>query len=279
MRVLRYTLCDVFTDRPLTGNALAVFTEAGGLEPDRMQALARELNLSESVFLLPARPGAHFRLRIFTPRREVPFAGHPILGAALVIGRSVQLERLVLETGRGLVEVRIEREGDRPFRGWMSQPIPTITPFQPARPLLEALGLAEALLPIELYDNGIRHALVAVREPAQVARLAPDLGQLAALPVEATSVFAGGGGAWKTRVFAPIFGIGDDPATGSAAGPLGLHLVRHGLVLRETELAIDQGAEIGRPSRLLVCVHGDSDAVQIEVGGQVVVLGRGELRL
>jgi trans-2,3-dihydro-3-hydroxyanthranilate isomerase len=279
MPTLRYTLCDVFTDRPLTGNALAVFSDAARLDPDTMQSVAREMNLSESVFLLPPGGGGHFRLRIFTPRREVPFAGHPTLGAALVIGRSVQLERLVLETGRGPIEVRIERNADQPF-GWMSQPIPTIAPLESARELLAALGLEKAMLPIELYDNGIRHALVAVEESALVERLTPDLGRLASLPVDAVSVFAGGDASYKTRVFAPAFGIAEDPATGSAAGPLGLHLVRHGRARYDTELIIEQGAEILRPSRLHVRVRGDGgEAERIEVGGQVVVIGRGELRL
>jgi len=280
MPTLRYTLCDVFTDRPLSGNALAVFTDAASLDPDTMQAVAREMNLSESVFLLPPESGGHFRLRIFTPRREVPFAGHPTLGAALLIGRSVALGRLVLETGRGPIEVRIERGGDTPAFGWMSQPIPTILPLASAGELLSALGLARSTLPIELYDNGIRHALVGAEDSRLVAQLTPDLGRLASLPVETTCVFAAGDGTWKARVFAPAFGIAEDPATGSAAGPLGWHLVRHERAAYDAELVIEQGAEIARPSKLYVRVRGHAEvAHEIEVGGQAIVIGRGELRL
>jgi trans-2,3-dihydro-3-hydroxyanthranilate isomerase len=280
MRTLRYSLCDVFTDRPLTGNALAVFTDPSGLEDGTLLALAREMNLSETAFLLPPKQGGHFQLRIFTPRQEVPFAGHPTLGAALVVGRSVQLERLTLETGRGLVTVRIERHAEVPVFGWMTQPQPTITRFDEQAALLEALGLTRAVLPIELYDNGIRHALVAVESAARVEKLVPDLSKLSLLGVDCTSVFAGQGQNWKTRVFAPRFGIPEDPATGSAAGPLGLHLVRHHLVAPGTELILEQGAEIQRPSRLWVRVVGNAEeAREIEVGGQAVVIARGELRL
>jgi trans-2,3-dihydro-3-hydroxyanthranilate isomerase len=280
MRALRYTLCDVFTDRPLTGNALAVFTNAGGLDDATLQALAREMNLSETVFVLPPQQGGHFRLRIFTPRREIPFAGHPTLGAALVVGRSVQLEQLLLETGRGLVPVRIEHQAELPVFGWMTQPLPTVTACEHPASLLDALGLTRAVLPIQVYDNGIRHALVAVESATLVEKLAPDLLRLSLLPVDCTSVFAGQGQAWKTRAFAPQLGIAEDPATGSAAGPLGLHLVRHGVVALGTELMLDQGTEIQRPSRLWVRVLGDGEQAQaVEVGGQAVVVGRGELKL
>ncbi|HEY5960689.1 MAG TPA: PhzF family phenazine biosynthesis protein [Polyangiaceae bacterium] len=280
MNTYRYTLCDVFTDQPLTGNALAVFTNAAAMSPATMQAVAREMNLSETVFVLPPQTGGHFRIRIFTPRREVPFAGHPTLGAALVIGHSAQLDTLLLETGKGHVPVAIEREAATPVFGWMTQPKPTVGAFEPAGELLSALALERSLLPIEVYDNGVRHVLVAADTKERVARLSPDLGRLASLPFDCVSVFNAAGASVKTRVFAPAVGVNEDPATGSAAGPLGWHLLRHGLAESEQALDIEQGAEIARPSRLRVRVKGSANqAESIEVGGQVVVVGRGQLKL
>jgi trans-2,3-dihydro-3-hydroxyanthranilate isomerase len=153
MRVLRYLICDVFTDKPLTGNQLAVFTNGAKLDAGTMQALAREMNFSETTFVLPAAAGGHAKVRIFTPTREIAFAGHPILGTAFVIGATVQLDVLRLETGSGIVPVRLEREGTRAVFGWMDQPLPTIEPFGEAERLLAAAGVERAALPIEVYRS------------------------------------------------------------------------------------------------------------------------------
>ncbi len=279
MRPLRYVVCDVFTDRPLTGNQLAVFTDARGIEPELMQALALEMNFSESVFVLPAGAGGHARIRIFTPRLEVPFAGHPTLGAAFVVGEATQLREVVLETGAGLVPVRLEREGARVVFGWMTQPMPRVTPFERAADLLAALAVARSELPIEVYDNGIAHVYVALRSLEEVAALRPDLAALAHLHAGGVNVFAGAGERWKTRMFAPASGVAEDPATGSAAGPLALHLVRHGRVDLGQSIHIEQGAELGRPSLLHARVSGSVETPTIEVGGAAVVVARGEFRL
>jgi trans-2,3-dihydro-3-hydroxyanthranilate isomerase len=279
MRRLRYVLCDVFTDRPLTGNALAVFTGADGLAPAAMQAIAREMNLSETVFLSKAREGGHVAARIFTPTHELPFAGHPVLGAAFVVGETVQLDQVRVETGRGIVPVNLTREGPRPTFGWMRQPMPGVAAFPDVAPLLEALGVAEAALPVELYDNGPRHVMVAVASPSAVSRLKPDIRRLAEWPL-AISVFAGRDGEYRTRVFCPGLDVVEDPATGSAAGPLALHLVRYGRAGFGEELRIEQGESIGRPSVLWARVAGEGDRVTaVEVGGAAVVVGRGELVL
>src|SRR5881227_1156645 len=126
VQTLRYVVVDVFTDRPLTGNQLAVFTDARGLDPETMQALAREINFSESTFVLPAESGGHARIRIFTPLAEIPFGGHPTLGTAFVLAGPLQTPELRLETGRGIVSVRLEREEGRLVFGRMEQPIPSI---------------------------------------------------------------------------------------------------------------------------------------------------------
>jgi trans-2,3-dihydro-3-hydroxyanthranilate isomerase len=276
---LRYVVCDVFTDRPLTGNQLAVFTDARDLDEALMQSLAREMNFAESVFLLPARAGGHARLRIFTPRQEIPFAGHPTLGTACVVGESTQLRDVVLETGVGLVPVRLEREGPRVVFGWMTQPVPRIGPCDAQADLLAALGVARSELPVECYDNGIAHVYVTLPSPAAVAGVRPDLTRLARIWAGGTNVFAGDGEHWKTRMFAPASGVPEDAATGSAAGPLALHLVRHGRLELGRTIRIEQGAELQRPSVLHARVHGSLDAPAIEVGGSAVIVARGEFRL
>jgi len=278
-RPIRYVICDVFTDRALTGNQLAVFTDARGLDPELMQALAREMRFSESTFVLPAEAGGHARVRIFTPGCELPFAGHPTLGTAFVIGESTQLDVIRLETGAGVVPVRLERDGPRVVFGWMTRPAPTAVPFDRAPELLAALGVERSELPVEVYDNGIAHVFVALATRDAVAAVRPDMGRLAALPAVGANVFAGSEERWKTRMFAPATGVPEDPATGSAAGPLALHVCRHGLVPFGATLHIEQGAEVSRPSVLHARVGGTADAPVIEVGGSAVVVGRGEFRL
>ncbi|MCB9646934.1 MAG: PhzF family phenazine biosynthesis protein [Deltaproteobacteria bacterium] len=277
---LRYTLCDVFTARPLTGNALAVFSGAAGLAQDTLQAIAREMNLSETVFLLPPAQGGTMKLRIFTPQTELPFAGHPVLGAACVIGRTVQFNPLLLETGAGTISVELDREGADVRGGRMLQPLPKITPWPEPVALLAALGVPQASLPLEIYDLGPRHVMVAVDDPAVVAGLTPDLGRLAALHEGGVAVFARAEGGLVTRVFAPGVGVAEDPATGSAAGPIGAHACRHGWARFGETLTIAQGRELRRPSTLTAEVHGSAERLsRVEVGGEVVVVGRGELRV
>jgi trans-2,3-dihydro-3-hydroxyanthranilate isomerase len=277
----RYVVCDVFTDTALEGNQLAVFTDARELPEELLQPLARELKFSETVFVYPAGADAHARIRIFTPASEIPFAGHPTLGTAFVLGGPLQLVEIRLETGAGVVPVTLEREGARIVFGRMSQPVPSVEPFEDEANLLAALGVERSELPIELYDNGLRHVYVCLRSPGDVAALEPDHARLAKRgAVLCVSTFAGSGSTWKTRMFAPGGGVPEDPATGSAAGPLCLHLVRHGLVQPGEEIEISQGAELGRPSKLYARVDGTPEQIErVEVGGSAVVVARGEFRL
>ncbi|HLV66025.1 MAG TPA: PhzF family phenazine biosynthesis protein [Polyangiaceae bacterium] len=280
MRALRYILCDVFTDRPLAGNQLAVFTDARGLDSGLMQSIAREMNLAETVFVQEPQAGGHARLRIFTPTRELPFAGHPTLGSAFVLGGPLQLERLELETGAGTVPVRLEREGPRVVFGWMEQPLPTWRAYDDAPKLLAALGLAASELPILEYDNGPRHVLVTAPDVDSVAALAPDLGGLASFLDGGVSVFTSRGPEVRTRMFAPAQGVPEDAATGSAAGPLAVHLAVHGRIAWGEPIRIEQGAEMGRPSELHAVAFGATDRLdRLEVGGAAVIIGRGELRI
>jgi trans-2,3-dihydro-3-hydroxyanthranilate isomerase len=278
---LRYVVADVFTDTPLEGNQLAVFTDARDLDDATMQRLALEMKFSETVFVLPTEADADVRIRIFTPAAEIPFAGHPTLGSAFVLGAPLQKAVIRLETGSGVVPVELEREGARIVFGRMQQPIPSVEPYEDADELLAALGVPESRLPVELYDNGMRHVYVCLGSDEDVARLEPELGRLGKLDaVLGINCFAGEGTRWKTRMFAPGGGVSEDPATGSAAGPLALHVARHGLAPFGEELEISQGVEIGRPSKLYARVQGSAENVErVEVGGSAVVVARGEFRL
>jgi trans-2,3-dihydro-3-hydroxyanthranilate isomerase len=278
---VRYVLVDVFTDAPLTGNALAVFTDAREIPESMLQGLARETNLSETVFVYPPEEGGNARIRIFTPAQEIPFAGHPTLGTAFVLAGPLQLIEIRLETGSGIVPVALEREGARIIFGWMAQPIPTFEPYADEQELLEAVRVERSELPVEVYDNGIKHVYVKLGSEEDVASLRPDVGRLAELPaVLGVNCFAGSGKRWKTRMFAPGGGVAEDPATGSAAGPLAVHLARHGLIAFGDEIEITQGVEIGRPSTLHAQVDGSAEQIErVAVGGSAVVVARGEFRL
>jgi len=281
MKSFRYVIVDVFSKRPLAGNQLAVFTNAEPIPEHLLQPLAKEIGFSETVFCYPAEAEGHVRIRIFTPASELPFAGHPTLGTAFVLAAPMQLGSIGLETGSGLVTVELERGGSgRILFGRMSQPLPRVEPFARAAELLAALGLERSELPVELYDNGIAHVFVALDSEERVAALAPDSKALAAFGSIGVNCFAGAGEKWKTRCFVSGLGISEDPATGSAAGPLALHLARHGAVSFGEEIEIRQGEEIGRPSFLYASAHGTSEAVlRIEVGGCAVVVARGEFAL
>ena len=281
MAGLRYTICDVFTDRPLTGNQLAVFTRADQIASELMQPLAREINFAETVYVLPAEGDGDFTIRIFTPALELPFAGHPTLGTAWVLSIEHDLDQVTLETGVGPVPVRVEREDGRPTFALMDQVVPSVAPYPDPDELLASLGVPRSLLPVEVYDNGVRHAFLCVPSPADVAAVRPDLSRLGALPGPiGVSCFAVDGHAVKTRMFGPTLGVPEDAATGSAAGPLAVHLVRHGRVGAGEEIVISQGAELGRPSVLRARASGSPEAIaQVQVGGQAVVVGSGEFKL
>jgi trans-2,3-dihydro-3-hydroxyanthranilate isomerase len=279
VRRFRYVVADVFTDEPLTGNALAVFTDARDLSDLDMQALARETNLSETVFVLPATvEGADVRIRIFTPAVELPFAGHPVLGAAFVLGGPLSKIEVRLETAAGVVPVTLEREGSQIVFGRMEQPIPRWQLVPDPEPIFAALGVEGSELPVERYEIGPGHLFVALDSPETVAGLAPDIGALAAATQDGVNCFAHvGGNRWKTRMFAPNHGVDEDPATGSAAGPLAVHLARHGRIPFGERIEIAQGAEIGRPSTLFATADGEGDRIdRVEVGGSAVVVARGE---
>ena len=282
MRRFRYVVIDVFTDRALAGNQLAVFTDARDLTSEDMQELAREMNFSESVFVLPAtsRDEADVRIRIFTPGNELPFAGHPVLGAAFVLGAPLQKIVIRLETASGVVPVTLEREGPKLVFGSMEQPIPGWEPVANAAEVLAALGVAESGLPVERYELGPGHLYVELASAAEVAALQPDLAALERATPDGANCFARDGARWKSRMFAPAHGVAEDPATGSAAGPLAIHLARHGRIAWGEQIEIVQGVEIGRPSMLFAQADGSAEQIErVTVGGSAVTVARGEFSL
>jgi trans-2,3-dihydro-3-hydroxyanthranilate isomerase len=275
-----YVLVDVFTETPLEGNQLGVFTDARNLSAAEMQRLARELNFSETVFVLPPEHGGHVRIRIFTPRGELPFAGHPVLGSAVVIGTALGQSAVRLETGLGLIPLDLRHEGGRVVFGRMQQAIPSWHPFERESELLDALRVERSGLPVEAYPNGPLHVYVELDSEDAVAALRPDMHALTALGDVAANCFAGSARRWKTRMFAPAGGVPEDAATGSAAGPLAVHLSRHGRIAFGDEIEVRQGAEIGRPSVLYARAEGSPERIErIEVGGSAVIVAQGEFHL
>jgi trans-2,3-dihydro-3-hydroxyanthranilate isomerase len=277
MPTYRYVFADVFTDVPLTGNQLAVFTDARGIDDETMQALAVEIGFSETVFVLPAESGGTARIRIFNPRSEMPFAGHPTLGAAFVLGAPLQLGVVALETGVGIVPVTLERDDSgRIVFGRMTQPVPRIESVDDPERVLGAVGATRSLLPVELYDNGAQHVVVTL-EGDELATLRPDREAIAELGVTGVNCVAAVGAGWRNRMF---WANGEDPATGSAAGPIACHLARHGLIAWGEEIVVAQGVEMGRPSALHARAEGGEGLIDaVEVGGAAVVVARGEVRL
>jgi trans-2,3-dihydro-3-hydroxyanthranilate isomerase len=274
-----FYVCDVFTSVPLQGNQLGVFPDGQPFDAAEMQRVARELNFAETVFLLPPVAGGDVRMRIFTPGAELPFAGHPVLGTAFVAGTALGADHVRLETGAGIVPITLERDAGRPVFGWMRQPVPTWSPFERERELRAALGVASASLPpVEQYRNGPAHVYVPLGSEEAVAALRPDMGAIADLGVP-VNCYAGHGLRWKTRMFYPSAGVPEDAATGSAAGPLAVHLARHGRIGFGEQIEIRQGEEIGRPSLLYARAEGEGDRIEsVEVGGAAVIVAEGHYR-
>ena len=284
-RTLQYEVVDVFTDRPYAGNPLSVVLGADDLSTEQMQAIARELNHSETAFPVAVTdPAADYRLRIFTPTVEMPFAGHPSVGAAWVLGRlgRVQAGPLVQECGAGLKNLVLTETGARLEGG-----VTTVGERIPAGPLLEAVGLAEGDwtgVAARVCSTGIGFAYLLLDDAKAVRRASADDAKVRSLRrygVEAgvsLSFFADGHA--HTRVFAAGVGVSEDPATGSAALGFGAYLVASGLADADgtTAYTIAQGAEVGRPSRIEGEVTASGGrAISSSIGGGVAWVARGEL--
>lgn len=281
---------DVFTDKPLAGNPLAVITDGDGLSARGMQAIAREMNLSETVFVQkPTGNRALARLRIFTTKRELPLAGHPVIGTWFLLAQLGVVPaqegsvRVLQQTGAGVLPVEIEFREGRPVRAAMTQ---KHAEFRPARidrsALARALGLSprdfDSSLPLEYVSTGIPNLLVPVRRrsalrkiepnPPALQRILGDSGNMAyCFAIEnRNTVFARGMLTWE---------IGEDPATGSAAGALGAYLVHQGRLKLATPLEIRQGIEMQRPSRIRVEVLAQHGKLVPRVSGTAVTIMEG----
>jgi trans-2,3-dihydro-3-hydroxyanthranilate isomerase len=232
------------------------------------------------VFLLEGDDEADAHARIFTPAAELPFAGHPVLGAAFVVGARTDAPLVTLRTGAGLVPVTLERDSEQIVFGEMAQPIPVIESWEAEAELLRALGVSRSELPIGAYRNGPLHVYVQLPDAAAVDALAPDLGALAALARAGINCYAVAGTRVHARNFSPALGVAEDPATGSAAGPLAVHLARHGVIAWGTEVEIHQGVAMGRPSLLSARASGSAEQIeQVLVGGSAVQVAQGRYRL
>jgi len=288
-----YLHYDVFTNEPLAGNQLAVFTDGRGLDTARMQRLAREMNFSESTFILPAeQTGTDIRMRIFTPYNEMPAAGHPTIGSTFALAHTGVIapgtRRFVFGLNVGPTPVDLEWNDATLRFAWMTQLNPTFGPTIEARSqVAAAIGLTESdlvpRLPIHEISCGAPFLFVPLRDRVTVDRAVGDVsafrklpGRLAELPV---FLFAADGRSVYSRMFAPDFGIIEDPATGIASGPLGCYLVRYGIVSGDAaqQIVSEQGVVMGRPSRIHIAIKGNTEAIsEVKVGGEAVLVGRGE---
>jgi trans-2,3-dihydro-3-hydroxyanthranilate isomerase len=299
-----FIIVDVFTEKQFGGNQLAVFTDGSELDSATMQNIAREMNYSETTFLLPPERGGDFRVRIFTPGQELPFAGHPLVGSAFVIvaeklkAPDSPSTMLTLETGVGPIEVEVAVDNGRPGRTTMTQPLPTVrAEYSDISALARALRLDAAHikntgLPVETIFNGIAVMIVPVDSVAAIEGIRVDSDALAQISrqVGASTVLVftrhtvSAAGTVHCRVFAPAAGVTEDAATGSANGPLGFYLVRHKLVEVDstTRIVSEQGYEMKRSSLLYIDVSVDaitSEVTGVRVGGDVVISGQGEILL
>jgi trans-2,3-dihydro-3-hydroxyanthranilate isomerase len=300
----RFAQLDVFADRPGAGNPLAVVLDSEGVDTESMQAFAAWTNLSETTFLLPPRETGDYQVRIFTPAVELPFAGHPIVGSAHVIVAEKMKEQtgalttVRLETGVGEIVVHVNTEGGRAGHTTMTQPLPVVKQqFGDTAAMARALSLEPSDiestgLPIEVIYNGITVTVVPVDSRAAIERIrvgGPSIDNIVSqTETQTVLVFTREtvepASTVHCRVFAPGAGVGEDAATGSANGPLGFYLVRHGLVEAKavTRILSEQGYEMKRPSKLHIEIDVDLNSKEVtgvRVGGGVVIAGRGEILL
>jgi trans-2,3-dihydro-3-hydroxyanthranilate isomerase len=294
---VRYDVLDVFAEERFAGNPLAVFRAGAGIESATLQAIAREMNLSETTFVLheAARDGA-FDVRIFTPAQELPYAGHPTLGTAWLIREKLlggDADELLLRLGVGLVRVRFAADGPRFAANglvWLTTPRATFGPAPDRAEIAAALGLPldalHATLPIEVATTGHHQLLVPLRDLAALRACRIESGAYerlrAAGAPDSLYPFALGArdsrNQVSVRLFAPAAGVPEDPATGSAAGWLGAYLSRNRVLgTGDFDVRVEQGHEISRPSLIHVRARGSGSALEISVGGRVIPIARGEL--
>jgi trans-2,3-dihydro-3-hydroxyanthranilate isomerase len=304
MRSLEYLQLDVFTERPFEGNQLAVFLDGRGVDASLMQTIAREMNFSESTFLLPAeRPDTDIRMRIFTPGAELPMAGHPTIGSTFALAHAGVIvpgrERFVFGLGVGPTTVELAWKGEVLSFARMDQRLPDVrAPLSSPEQVLRAVGLdgaalPTATLPMEEISCGVPYFLLPVATRAAVDAAVPDSSAIRSLKSafggDHTAIYLfsteskGDDVTAYSRMFAAGLGVAEDPATGSACGPLGCYLVAHGLVKGEatSKMVSWQGVAMGRPSRIHIAITQDTAGAisRVQVGGQAIVVGKGALMI
>ena len=303
-RLLKFYQADVFTEDPFGGNPVAVFPDAHGLADHQLQQIAREMNLSETVFVLPPTDqAAVVRLRIFTPTQEIPFAGHPVLGTFYVLAQLGLIAapdgvtRVMQECNIGLFPVELHAREGQISHVVMTQPKPEflgpVDDMEDVYKIAAALGLPKYAItdmkwPIEVVSTGLPVLIVPVRTLTAVRSIQPNASAI----MDICSRFGANGimvfttvtvepsATVHARMFAPSIGILEDPATGSASGALGAYLVQKGVVdvAPTTDIVVEQGYEIERPSQILVRVESDDDIIKtVKVGGQCVMVVEGTL--
>ena len=275
-----YVVVDAFTANPLQGNPVAVVFGTDDLPASTMQKIAREFQLSETVFVGCANGGpVDANIRIFTPVNELAFAGHPLLGCAVAIGSRWRCAFLRVGTKMGEIECEVLIDS-RCASIVAQHPIPEWRTYSQEEALLRALSEDCTVAPVEEYRIGPRHVIVVLESLRALENLEPDQCRLAKLPNMAAICVAAEQGGWRMRMFSPAYGVVEDAATGSAAGPVAIHLARHGLAGWNEELPLRQGVEMGRQSTMRVCVEGDSAKVsRVSVAGDGVVVAEGKLRV
>ena len=294
---LKFYQVDVFTQNPLGGNPLAVFVDATGLDTETMQKIAREMNLSETTFVFPSSDdGADFDVRIFTPGKELLFAGHPTLGTAHILreaGKIPEKENIIrLKMGVGIIPVHVEENGNRLF---MEHPRPEFLQPQSALDLVSAaLGLPSSAIdhrwPCQVVSTGLPALLVPLKNLESVRNIEGNLSTLkkmfAALEIDMIYVFTletvHNSYSVHSRLFAPFVGVPEDPATGSASGALGAYLAQHKVLDPEKlgDIKFEQGYEMGRPASIFVEVEETAgDIKSIRVGGESVTVIEGKLQI
>ena len=288
-RKFPFVQVDVFTSKPLEGNQLAVFTDARGLSDAEMQALAREMNLSETTYILPGGSEPGVRVRIFTVSEELPFAGHPTLGTGFVLRGNTGAPEVRLHLNVGTVPVRFEESSGQPVFGEMTQMDPTFGPIHDREAVVRAAGLRDGdidpSLPIQTVSTGVPFTVVPLRGLEIARQLHVDLKASAEYLERAGGKFF----YFVTRETVDksarlharmLFYNGEDPATGSAAGCTAAWMVKHGVAKADERVLIEQGMEMLRPSRIFVRASRQDDrVVNVRVGGNVVEILRGEVRL
>ncbi|MEF2482179.1 PhzF family phenazine biosynthesis protein [Vibrio mimicus] len=273
-----YIVVDSFSRKPLKGNPVAVFFDCDDMSCEKMQSIASQINLSESTFICNPVSGGDVYVRIFTPVNELPFAGHPLLGTALAIAINEKKSKLVLETKKGnyTFEVEMENYGRNNIAYInMEIPEPIVMPYKNVESLLLAAGLTESTLPVEQYDVGPRHVFVGVNHEQILAKISPDLKELAKHHNMALLCFCPCDSYWRLRMFSPAYGVAEDCATGSAAAPLALHLARHGLIEFGEEIKIVQGVEMCREAIMYGTAYKGDGKYYLKSGGHAIIAARG----